>query len=47
MRNPDKRRDGQQAKDADRLAQNGNGAGTGGLRSPVVNTKAPGGKGWT
>jgi hypothetical protein len=25
----------------------GNGAGTGGPRSPVVNTKAPGEKGWT
>jgi len=24
----------------------GKGAGTGGPRSPVVNTKAPGGKGW-
>ena len=47
MRNPDKRRDAQQAKDADRLAQKGNGASTGGLRSPVVNVEAPGGKGWT
>jgi hypothetical protein len=29
------------------LPQNGNGAGTGGEFSPVVNRKAPGGKGWT
>ncbi len=29
------------------LAQKGHGAGTGGAFSPVVNTKAPGGKGWT
>ncbi len=47
MRNPDKRRDGQQAKGADRLAQKGNGASTGGLRSPIVNVEAPGEKGWT
>ncbi len=29
------------------LAQNGRVAGTGGVRSPVVNNKATGGKGWT
>jgi hypothetical protein len=47
MRNLVKRRDAEQAEDADRLAQNGNGAGTGGASSPVVNTKAPGEKRWT
>jgi hypothetical protein len=41
MRNPDKRRDVEQAKSADRLAPNGNGAGTGGVSSPVVNIWLP------
>ena len=40
-----KRRDVEQAKGVDRLGPNGHGAGTGGASSPVVNIKAPGGKG--
>jgi hypothetical protein len=46
-RNPDKRRHAEQAKGADRLAPNGNRAGTGAICSPVVNDMALGGKGWT
>jgi len=46
MRNPVHCRNAEQAKDADRLAQNGNVAGTGRGCSPVVNTKATGRKGW-
>jgi hypothetical protein len=46
MRNPVNCRNAEQAKDADRLAQNGNVAGTGRGCSPVVNIKAAGRKGW-